>query len=344
MRLVRLVWGRESRRKPVFSFLGAVMQVGEGARRSLRTRVYVDGYNFYYGCLRGSHDKWLDLYALFADHVLPTILVPDGGSPAESALLPEAIQYFTARIVESAAKTPDSVSSQARYHTALRKFHGDRVRVIEGYYSVTKVRAPGIDEAAPDRPPRDCDRVAVWKLEEKQSDVNLAINAYHDALTGAIDQAVIVSNDTDLVPALRMIREHTGVIVGLVIPTRNRERRPNADLAEHSHWVRGHLTDQELAGAQLPRVVRGGKTPTVKPDSWYPFPDLFARALELATEGRGNRSAAFKWFDTPFPLFENRAPIDLMVTKDGLHRVIAFMEDWIDKKRLGRDVVLERER
>ncbi|HDR8948705.1 TPA: NYN domain-containing protein [Burkholderia vietnamiensis] len=307
------------------------MQVGEGGRCRLRTRVYVDGYNFYYGCLRGSHDKWLDLYSLFADHVLPSILVNVDGQPADSELLPEAVQYFTAKIIESAAKGTDSVSSQARYHTALRKLHDSRVQIIEGYYSLTKVRVPRIDDAHPERQPRDCDRVAVWKLEEKQSDVNLAINAYHDALTGEIDHAVIVSNDTDLVPALRMIRTHTRVVVGLIVPTRDRERRPNADLAKHCHWVREHLTDHELAVAQMPRVVPGGKKPTVKPDSWYPFPELFQQALDLAVGVRGSRSAAFKWFDTPSPFFGNQAPMEVMATVEGLNRVIAYMQDWIVK-------------
>lgn len=27
----------------------------------LRTRVYIDGYNLYYGCLKGTPYKWLDL-------------------------------------------------------------------------------------------------------------------------------------------------------------------------------------------------------------------------------------------------------------------------------------------
>lgn len=31
----------------------------------LRTRIYIDGYNFYYGCLRGTPYKWLDLLPLF---------------------------------------------------------------------------------------------------------------------------------------------------------------------------------------------------------------------------------------------------------------------------------------
>ena len=27
---------------------------------ALRTRLYVDGYNLYYGCLKNTADKWLD--------------------------------------------------------------------------------------------------------------------------------------------------------------------------------------------------------------------------------------------------------------------------------------------
>lgn len=301
----------------------------EGQARRLRTRVYIDGYNFYYGCLKGSPHKWLDLHKLFADRVLPSILVKLEGQPAEHVLLPEAIQYFTAKIIERAAKADDSVSSQARYHTALRRLYDGRIRIVEGYYSVTKVRAPRVDENAPEKWPRDCDRVAIWKLEEKQTDVNLALHAYHDALTDQIDQAVIVSNDTDLVPALRMIRANTPVKIGLVIPTRNQERRPNKDLAEHCHWVRGHLTDDELAASELPRVIRGGRSPTTKPDSWYPHPELFQQALTLATSVCGSRQAAFKWFDKQSPYFDEKSPMDVWATEDGAKQVITYMKQWI---------------
>lgn len=304
------------------------MQV-EGQSRSLRTRIYIDGYNFYYGCLKGTCHKWLDLYKLFAAHVLPSALSEAGGQPVRHDLLPEAIHYFTAKIIESAAKADDSVSSQARYHTALRKLHDGRIRIVEGYYSVTEVRAPRIDENDRDKRPRNCDRVAIWKLEEKQSDVNLALHAYHDALTNQIDQAVIVSNDTDLVPALRMIRANTPVRIGLVVPTRDRERRPNADLAKHCHWVRKHLTVEELAASQLPRVVPGGKKPTIKPDSWYPHPKLFLEALALAESVRGSHSAAFKWFDAPSPWFEGKTPMAMLASEEGARQVIAYMQKWI---------------
>ena len=32
---------------------------------ALRTRIYIDGFNLYYGCLRQTPYKWLDLVALF---------------------------------------------------------------------------------------------------------------------------------------------------------------------------------------------------------------------------------------------------------------------------------------
>lgn len=41
----------------------------------LRTRIYIDGYNFYYGCLRGTPYKWLDLLPLFENHILPSALL-----------------------------------------------------------------------------------------------------------------------------------------------------------------------------------------------------------------------------------------------------------------------------
>ena len=36
----------------------------------MRTVVYIDGYNLYYGLLRGTKFKWLDVVVLFQEHVL----------------------------------------------------------------------------------------------------------------------------------------------------------------------------------------------------------------------------------------------------------------------------------
>ena len=291
----------------------------------LRTRVYIDGYNLYYGCLKGTPYKWLDLLALFERHILPSSTIPG----KISVLLPQAIKLFSAKILEKAAKAPDSVSSQARYHTALRKMHGERIELIEGYYSLIQSKARIVDATAPHKWPRDCQEILVWKLEEKQSDVNLALQAYHDALTGQVDHAVIVTNDTDIAPALELIRAHTSVTIGLVVPARPHLRAPNTELAKLAHWVRSHITDQELAASQLPRVIDQGKKPTVKPESWYARPDLLEKVLLLATPIRGNRSKAFKWMEEENPLFGGVAPIDLVETEEGAAKVIDYIERYI---------------
>lgn len=298
--------------------------------RALRTRVYVDGYNFYYGCLKGSSHKWLNLHSLFSDLILPSIRHdgPDG-LPVRHELLPLALKYFTATIVERAAKANDSVSSQDTYHTALKNHCAGRVEIVKGYYAVTAVRAPKVDDENPEKWPRDCERVSIWKLEEKQSDVQLALQAYHDALTGAVDQVVIVSNDTDLAPALRMIRENTNVVVGLVIPTCDHRRQANTDLQNLSHWTRTHITEAELAASQLPRVVMGKRSPSLKPESWYARPDLLAPALALAMQVRGGRGAAFKWLSAPNEHLGGEIPLTLLESDAGAARVMAYMERWL---------------
>lgn len=296
----------------------------------LRTRVYIDGYNFYYGCLRRTPYKWLDLLPLFEQYILPSALVTDSADQTrQSCLLPSpSIKFFTAKIIESVARAVDSVSSQARYHTALRKLHNGRIELIEGYYAVNKMKVKIVDAEEPDRPPRECQEIQAWKVEEKQSDVSLALQAYHDSITGQIDHAVIVTNDTDIAPALEMIRAHTDVIIGLVVPTRDHTRQPNTDLVKHAHWCRTHITDLELASSQLPRVVPG-RQPTVKPESWYAFPELLQQILELAIPVRGSKAKAFQWMNQPNPYLGGAAPIDLIETEEGAHRVLAYIQNWI---------------
>jgi len=296
----------------------------------LRTRIYIDGYNFYYGCLKGTPHKWLDLLPLFENHILPSALFKDGnGHIRQSALLPSpSIKFFTAKIIESVARSTDSVSSQARYHTALRKLHDGRIELIEGYYAVNKMKVKVVDADEPNRPPRECKEVQAWKVEEKQSDVNLALQVYHDAITGQIDHAVIVTNDTDIAPALAMIRAHTQVLMGVVVPTTDHTRPPNTDLVKLAHWTRRHINSSELAACQLPRVIPG-KRPTIKPDSWYGQPELLKEIMELAIPVRGSRASAYKWMEQPNPYLDGEIPIELAETVEGAARVLEYIRSWI---------------
>lgn len=291
---------------------------------TLRTRVYIDGYNFYYGCLKRTSFKWLDPVELFERQILPSVLFERNGKVAFK-LDQLAIKYFTAPILKNFASSSDSVPSQKHYHAALAAHRSGRLEIILGYHDAKQARAR---RAIPSVPPLQSELIDIWKLEEKQSDVSLALHAYSDAIRGEIDHVVIVTNDTDLVPALKLIRRDTSVAIGLVIPTRAHQRAANTDLISISDWTRTHITESELAISQLPRVVPGGRTASHKPVSWYLRPELVGPAINEAIRVRGGRGPAMKWLGSPCDWLGGRVPIEMLDTDDQAAELMQYMAKW----------------
>ena len=100
----------------------------QGTDNALRTRVYIDGYNLYYGCLKHSTDKWLDVRTLI-ERILPSILFEQDGEPVRFAFQAPAVKYFTAPILTAFAKSDDSISCQSHYHTALGAHLGGAIEI-----------------------------------------------------------------------------------------------------------------------------------------------------------------------------------------------------------------------
>lgn len=247
-----------------------------------------------------------------------------------------AIRYFTAPISPRAAKGADSVASQLQYHRALAA--NERISITSGYYSLTKSNQHVVDAEEPDKDPRECGKITVWKLEEKQSDVNLALSLYDDAIScRKLDQLVVVTNDTDIAPALELIRKkRPELVIGLVIPTRRdsssptkKERQPNGELRKHAHWVRKHIAPEELAASQLPRVILGKNKDATKPISWYARPDLLQAAMIAAKPIKPKPRDFFQWAETQSQYLRNQRPIELLEHDDGAARVMAYIEQYI---------------
>lgn len=224
----------------------------------MKTIIYVDGYNLFYGCLKHSADKWLDLWKLLACQIVRA------QNPASDVI---QIKFFTADIkAKIASRGQDAQQAQNAYHRALEQLYPDKIRIIKGYYSLEKAHL-----LAYRQPPDKEHRVEVWRLEEKQTDVNIALEAYRDAVKGTATQFVFVSNDTDLAPALLALREDYGADthIGVIIPIRSTNQRPgNEALSVHANWTRRHITDAELAASQLPEMVPTKKKPIKKPIYW----------------------------------------------------------------------------
>ena len=228
----------------------------------MKTIIYVDGYNLFYGCLKHSSDKWLDIQKLLFDHI---VRVQD---PAAELL---KIKYFTAPIrAKIATHRQEAANAQQAYHRALERLYPDTIEIIQGYYSLEKANLLEYIQ-----PPDKSRRVAVWRLEEKMTDVNIALEAYRDALRTDVAQQVFVSNDTDLAPIVQALKEDFSdkVRLGVVVPIRdprssNGHRPGNMSLSRHADWTRGHVTDLELAESQLPNRIPTNKKPICKPGYW----------------------------------------------------------------------------
>ncbi len=228
----------------------------------VRTIVYVDGYNLFYGCLKHTNDKWLDLYKLLFEKII---------YQQDTTSEPIQIKFFTADIKAKIASHGDNAQqAQQTYHRALLKQYPNKVSIINGYYSLEKANL-----LAYRNPPDKTNRVEVWKLEEKQTDVNIAIESYRDAIRGNADQLVFVSNDTDLAPALAAIRDELQekIQIGVIIPARKPEdgkpHRPgNKQLSQYADWERRYISDEELAQSHLPNIIPTKKKPLLKPLYW----------------------------------------------------------------------------
>ncbi len=164
--------------------------------------MYVDGLNLYYGALRGTRYKWLDLAAL-SRLLLKKHRV-------------ERVMYFTARI-RGRTSTSSGPARQEAYLRALRT--SPEVEIIYGHFLVTRPMMPAAD-------PRRVGAayVQVVKTEEKGSDVNLATHLVHDGHLGRYESAIVISNDSDLAEAIRIVREELGCPVGVLNPHKSVSR------------------------------------------------------------------------------------------------------------------------
>ena len=61
----------------------------------------------------------------------------------------------------------------------------------------------------------------VIKVEEKGSDVNLATHLLHDAYRNRFDVAVLITGDTDLLEAMRIVSKELGKKVGVFNPQKH---------------------------------------------------------------------------------------------------------------------------
>jgi hypothetical protein len=228
----RLGGRARSRLRAAFACLEAVIR---------KTSVYIDGFNLYYGAIRGTAFRWLNLRRLCE------LLLPKNDVTT--------IKYFTAR-VSARPNDPNQAVRQQLFLRAIAMLPG--LSIHYGHFLSHVVTMPVA--IAPGQRPQ---YARVVKTEEKGSDVNLATHLLHDAHMGRFEVAVVVSNDSDLLEPIRIVREQLGKTVGILNP----HPRPSRALLPHIDFIK-QIRPGVLRASQFPTVLRDARGTFTKPQGW----------------------------------------------------------------------------
>lgn len=206
----------------------------------MQTNVYVDGFNLYYGCLKGSPYRWLDLWAL-CKRLLPKDRIG-------------RIRYFTAT-VDARPHDPQQPVRQQAYIRALKT-----IPCLSVHYGSFRTRPTRLLLV---KPPRIGSKFAnVWKTEEKGSDVNLASYLLLDTFRQECQAAVVISNDADLKTPIEFAKAE-GVKVGVVNPHPPKRRSHDLDPTFFKQ-----IRESAIRQCQFPPSLEDSRGTIHKPDSW----------------------------------------------------------------------------
>lgn len=201
-------------KQPTAGLLSAPPFVGR--KRSI---IYIDGFNFYFGMLAGRPDlKWIN-YQRLAE-----LLRPD-----DDIL---QVRLFTA-LVDRHRAVSGKGDRQLRLWTALRS--QPKITVTEGKFAARErtCLVPSCHHALR----------TYTALEEKQTDVNLALSLVRDVQTLAPDHVIVISGDTDLLPALD------------VVMSIDRKVRPVIYIPVHEENLRYRRKDEFMKYSQAVKPV-----------------------------------------------------------------------------------------
>ena len=206
-----------------------------------KINVYIDSFNLYYGCLKNTPYKWLDVGKL------SSLLAP-------KAFQVNRIRFFTARV--TGVTDPDAPTRQDIFLRAVRTV--PNLSIFYGHFLTNKVMMP-----LAERPSAGPKFVRVIKTEEKGSDVNLASYLLLDAFNKDCEAALIVSNDSDLLEPIRIARRSFGLTVGLACP----HLKPAKRLTEEADFIRP-IRKGVLKASQFPPTMTDSRGKFTKPKSW----------------------------------------------------------------------------
>ncbi len=204
----------------------------------MKAYIYIDGFNLFYRAVKGTPYKWLNLARLCQ------IMLPRDDIVK--------IKYFTARI-SSRPDDPDQPNRQLVYLRALRTI--PNLEIVFGSFLQSKPRMPLASDPAT--------FVQVIKTEEKGSDVNIATHLVSDGYTGKYEVSGILTNDSDLAEAIRVVRQELNLPIGVLIPG----KKTSKVLVRNASFVKS-VRKATLKKSQFPPNLKDNQGAFRKPSGW----------------------------------------------------------------------------
>lgn len=198
-----------------------------------RVYAFIDGFNLYHSIADlpiNNHLKWLDLHKLISNTLNSTEEL-------------QRVFYFTAFTIWDGNK-------KARHKIYIKALEKTGVETIYGRFSKTSKRTLKGEE--------------VKVQEEKETDVNIAIQMIKYAFRDEYDRAFLLTADSDQVPTIKMIRSDFKKEVKLLIPFNRKadELKSNSDFHQS-------ISIDLMEKSQLPsRILLADKKELRRPDNW----------------------------------------------------------------------------
>lgn len=206
-----------------------------------RIAFLVDGFNLYHALDHSPNTpnpkqyhkyKWLNLSKLAQAYITSQDTIA-------------GIHYFTTLATWDPAKV-------AKHKLFIRANELEGVKVVYGEFKRKQKRC------------NLCHKF-FWTVEEKQTDVNIALKLFQLAVQDTYDKAIIVSGDTDLLPAVKAVQvTFPTKSIGVVIPIgrASEDFKKNADF----HFK---MKEHQLQASRFPDTIAlsGGGT-LVCPPKW----------------------------------------------------------------------------
>ena len=208
----------------------------------LDTFVYVDGFNLYYGAVKGTPYKWLNIRRL-CELLLPKHNIA-------------RVKYFTAR-VSARPGDPDQPVRQQTFLRALATLKD--FDIIYGHFLTKETYMP----LAGSPLGTALQYAKVIRTDEKGSDVNLATHLLWDGFNRRYKAAVLLTNDSDLLEPVRIVRQELGLTVGILNP----HKRASQVLARHASFVKP-IRSGALQACQLPPTLSDANGTITRPLAW----------------------------------------------------------------------------